>query len=92
LKVVILLLIGCLDNLDLIIEAFIFVGPHGDEFEDNMFWVGVSFEKFFQAFSIGALSLLKRLFTLLATCENLVVWRCNHRGQFPNVTFCQTCS
>jgi hypothetical protein len=52
-----------------------------------MFWVGVSFEKSFQAFFIGELSLLKRLFTLLATCENLVVWQCNYRGQFSNVTF-----
>jgi len=52
LKVVILLLIACLDNLNLIIETCTFVGPHGDEFKDNMFWVGVSFEESFQAFSI----------------------------------------
>jgi hypothetical protein len=84
-----MLLITCFDNLDLIIEAYTFVGPRGDELEDedNMFWVGASFEKSFQPFSIGELSLLKRLFTFLATCENLVIWWCNHRGQFSNVTF-----
>jgi hypothetical protein len=89
LKVVILLLITCFDNLDLIIEACTFVGSHGDELEDedNMFWVGASFEESFQTFSIGELSLLNRLFTILATCENLVVWQCNHKGQFSNVTF-----
>jgi hypothetical protein len=89
LKVVILLLITCFDNLDLIIEACTFVGPQGDELEDegNMFWVGVSFGESFQAFSIGELSLLKRLFIVLATCENHIVWWCNHGGQFSNVTF-----
>jgi hypothetical protein len=89
LKVVILLPITCFDNLDLIIKACSFVVPHGDELEDedNMFWVGASFEESFQAFFIGELSLLERLFTLLATCENPIVWWCNHGGQFPNVTF-----
>jgi hypothetical protein len=57
------------------VEACTFTS-HGDELEDesNMFWAGASFEESFQTFSIGELSLFKRLFTLLATCENHVVW------------------
>jgi hypothetical protein len=50
------------------------------ENESNMFGVGTSFEKSFQALVIGKLSLFMKLSIAFTTCEELFIWWHNHEG------------
>jgi hypothetical protein len=58
------------------------------EEDNNIFGVvGASIEESSRALVVGELSLFKRLFVVLVTCDDPLAWWCIHEMQFPNVGF-----